>query len=463
MNKRLNILCFVESDIVIRHFIDSGVLSSLTANHDLTMVFPPENWKRINCDQERLNWPYPLVRISIPDKRRMIWGTLFALDSLKIRFGYGWWRLWKNRVAIVGWRRGIKGSIATLPGLNQISIGRLRKQLEEIPPDKLREYLENNKFELILHPSTFDGYFINDIITEGKKLKIPTVLLMNSWDNPSIKRSVMEKPDFVGVWGEQTKHHAAHFMSIDPSRIWVTGAAQFDVYRVDPSISKQELREEHQIPEGYKVLLFATSSKGSNDFLHLNWLDKAIEENQLGKWKVIYRPHPYGIAASQARAILAADWSNVIVEASMVDFMKRLAEDRHQGLYMAKYQRTHDLLSHVDAVVSPLSTIIIEAAVHGLPVMCFSPAEEPGSKTWRANKRLMHFDEIKKSPLVVYATKYAEFLPGIRELFEKADNPNFSNQIRIFSNQFVEFWPDSYSAAVNELIEYAAAETFGKA
>ena len=42
---------------------------------------------------------------------------------------------------------------------------------------------------------------------------------MNSWDNPSTKRSIVGNPDWFFVWGDQTKNHAIKYMNISKIKL----------------------------------------------------------------------------------------------------------------------------------------------------------------------------------------------------------------------------------------------------
>ena len=80
-----------------------------------------------------------------------------------------------------------------------------------------------------------------------------------------------------------------------------------------------------------------------------------------------------------AQKILNKDWKYVRVDCAMKKYMEDLMKSQPDRLFMADYRRTRDLLRTVDAEVSPLSTKLIEAAIHGLPVMAFSLGEKPRS------------------------------------------------------------------------------------
>ena len=121
-------------------------------------------------------------------------------------------------------------------------------------------------------------------------------------------------------------------------------------------------------------------------------------DGKIRDWSVINRPRPYGIPQSQAKTIL-------------------------------------------------------EAAMHGLPVMCFSPREEPGSGIWKANKKLIHFDAVLNCPLVFKATKYSEFLSEIGKLLNTERTQKFEEQMKFFASNFIEDITGGYADSLLTIVE----------
>ncbi|WP_102783226.1 hypothetical protein [Thalassospira sp. GB04J01] len=461
---KLKILCFMESDPEVRNFLHSGSLNLLFEKHDVELVLPPKNYKRLKADVEGLKLGVPVRRVRIPERRLAIWKRLYHLNQMRFRLDLDWLGLWLSWWGVVGWKAGVLFSLGNLPLICDVVKKRLHAELLKFPCKDLDLLVEETQPDIVIHPSTFGGYFVNDFVDLGKRLSVPTFLIMNSWDNPSSKRAMSGEPDRVGVWGEQTVKHTQKFAGIPRHHIIVLGAAQFEVYRSAPRITPSEFRSEHGLSPRDIVLLYAGSSRGTQESLHLEWINRAIEEGDLPMMKVVYRPHPWGIQQDQAQKILSSDWKNVVVENSMYDFMKSCAKDGKSGaFYMAEYARTHDILSSVDMVVSPLSTVIIEGALHGKPVMCFYPKEEEGSSLWKKNvKRLPHFDEIFKSKMVITCLSHSDLIESIRKLNRNLLVSDFSSQIEVFSKYFVEFSDGGYRENLNVEIENFFKELSGK-
>lgn len=456
MTKR-RILCFIESDITIRHFLHSGALRPLFEHHDVVLVLPPSDYPRIQSDLDALGISsIRIERLTIPPQRQYLWKQAYHHDQMRLRLGYGWWRLWRAWWSVLGWKAALMFSLANLPVLTGLVKRYYMNQLVRWPARELEALIDHYRPDVLLHPSTFDGYFVNDLVEQGHKRHIPSILLMNSWDNPSIKRATSGVPDWVAVWGEQTRRHTNHFMSVPLNQIVVLGAAQFEVYRVAPRLTRIQFRREHGMPDDCNILLYAGSSKGGLESLHLSWLNEAIASGALLNLCVLYRPHPWGVSRQEAATILEAQWQHVFIESSMKTFLENIrAGINRPGFHMAEYARTHDVLSCVDAVISPLSTIILESALHKLPVLCFSPGEEDNIGNWRGLKKLVHFEDMFKSPSVIVANRYPEFIPKVRELVRRINDVEFKSRVAKDMNYFCEYHPKGYDAALLDLIEVA--------
>ena len=53
----------------------------------------------------------------------------------------------------------------------------------------LDNLISKNRPDLIIHPTVLNGLFVDDLAEICKVKKIPTLYLMNSWDNPDLKIS----------------------------------------------------------------------------------------------------------------------------------------------------------------------------------------------------------------------------------------------------------------------------------
>src|SRR3989304_1182537 len=83
---------------------------------------------------------------------------------------------------------------------------------------------------VVLFPSSAYDPAGTDIIKVCKKMHIPSLFLIDNWDNLSSKSIMWVKPDYLGVWGEQSVEHGVRIQGIEKDRIGILGTPRFDKY-----------------------------------------------------------------------------------------------------------------------------------------------------------------------------------------------------------------------------------------
>jgi CDP-glycerol glycerophosphotransferase (TagB/SpsB family) len=198
---------------------------------------------------------------------------------------------------------------------------------------------------------------------------------MNSWDNPATKAVTLGKPDWLAVWGEQTKEHARIHLGMESEKVPIFGAAQFDVYRQPPLKTREAYMAELGISPDQNVILYAGSSKGVKEVQHLIALEEAIESGKLPRSHIIFRPHPWrGVVAGEVD-FCSRKWKHVSLDPQMKDYYRASLTDAKM-IYTPKIEYTHLILSVCDLLISPVSTILLEAAMHGKPILAYLPEED---------------------------------------------------------------------------------------
>jgi len=446
--------------LVTRHFVHSRVFAGLIEKHDVTFVFPEPGYKRMgDVEISQLDLcGADYVHLTVHQGRQRLWKPLFQIDQIRWRPGRQWRAVRKVYTGAIGPKAAALYRIASLPGVFPMVRQLLERKLAKRPYRDLETLLDQHRPDVLIHPCVLEGVYINDLVKAAATRTIPFVTIMNSWDNPSTKRAMVGTPDWLLVWGEQTKRHAIEYVRMRPERTIKFGAAQFDLFRNPATISRTELCREHSIDPGLPVLLYAGSSKESDEFSHLRAIDDAIDAGRLPKMAVIYRPHPWGGGGIGGERLLNHPWRHVRVENSMRGYLEAVTAG-HTGKSLPSYERTHDLLSSVDALVSPLSTIIIEGALHGKPVACFLPTEERSADHFQRAASLTHFEDMYKMPEFLKANGGGELIPTLRELMARVGDGAFSERLRDASRFFVEPFEKPYSERLCEFVESIAPQS----
>lgn len=454
--KKLRILIFIEVDVVVRHFVDSQIFNALAAKHDVTFVFPGPGTKRFgNLDPGTMPLPGEYLRVPHHAERTRLWKEIFQVDQLRFRCDPQGKALRALRWNAVGWKAGLLYTVFGLPGIWPIFRGRRLRQLAGMPNVAMEELFDREKPDVVIHPCVLEGFYINDLVEVCGRRKIPLTVIMNSWDNPSTKRAMVGNPDWLLVWGEQTKRHAVEMAHLPPDRVLSFGAAQFEIYRKPPRIDRAEFCKLNGIPTDRPILLYAGSSKGTDEIAHLSLLDAAVDRGELSRAVVLYRPHPWGNGGKGGETLLDRSWRNVFIESSMRGYLEEVRAGK-TAKYLADYADAHDVLANVDAVVSPLSTILLEAAMHEKPILCFLPQED-GSSHFAHDAALSHFHDMFRMPDILVAPGYDALLPQCEALMRSCDDRALRDRLKEAVRFFVEPYEEPYESRLVTFIESTVA------
>ncbi len=451
----MKVLVFIEHDVVIRHFVHCRVFAGLIAAHDVTFVFPEPGYKRVTMDVSTLDLGAPYRHLTVHQARLVIWKRLFQVDLLRWRPGTLFGALRTLHREMMGPKAAALYTVLGLPGIYGLFRRRSFARARAIPNADLDRLIAEEAPDLLIHPSVLEGVYINDLVAASKATGIPLAVIMNSWDNPCTKRAMVGTPDWLLVWGPQTRQHAIDFVGTSPGRTLMFGAAQFDVYRGPPRIDRAEFCARHDIDPGARILLYAGSSKGTDEFAHLTAIEEAIDGGRLGNTVIIYRPHPWGGGGKGGERILDHKWRHLRIESTMLAYLEGVRRG-DTGMSFPDYRDTHDVLSSIDALVSPLSTILLEGALHGKPALCFLPIEETGARHFQLALPLKHFEDMFDMPEFLVATGQAELIPGIETILSRLGDAEFAARLRKVCGHFVEPFDRPYGERLVKFCESVA-------
>ena len=120
------------------------------------------------------------------------------------------------------------------------------------------------------------------------------------------------------------------------------------------------------------------------------------------------------------------------------------------------YSDTHVVLTHVDYVISPLSTILIEAGIHKKPIMCFLPMEDIKASHFQTVHNLPHFREFQNAKDVILAFNRKELLEKVDLLIKNSKDPFYKKRIYSTCKYFVANHKESYAKRILNLAEKIA-------
>lgn len=448
--KKYKIAVFVDHDIMVRHFLKSGAFDELMRQHDVSLVLPPEGSRRLTSDITEYAKHAKIEHLEVPADRRSLWSRLIQVSAMRpplTRHTRYTRRIWRRTM---NWRAAVLYTVLGLPGIYQLFRIWAFKRLNKTENTALKKLLDAGHFDLVINPGVPLGVYIEDLTLETRCREIPFIHIMNSWDNPSLAFLPAGFPDFYAAWGTQTANHATHFLGMPAERVISLGAAQFEVYNTPPRMDRQTFCERHNINPEHKILLYAGGSLGTNEYEHLQHIERQIEDGTFPNLTVVYRPHPWGGGGNAGEQIIAHGWHHIRIESTMRSYLEAL-RDRGYHMTFPDYRDTHDVLSSVDCVVSPLSTIIIEAALHRKPVMCFLPLEDLNAEHFQAVHDLPHFQDLLIDPNILVARGKGELTAKLNTLLESCSDTTFETRIAKTCEFFVARFETPYGDRLCQL------------
>jgi hypothetical protein len=454
-------LVFYDQDVTVRHFLESGVFEELERAYQVSHVFHIDSTsqkKNIHADIDQLKVERKLF-VDVPRKRGGLWDILMVASTQRHMRNLP---NYKPLMRVLGLTHSRKLmallSVLALPGIFELFQWLFLRKMGLCAT--LLNLIETEKPDILIHPSIMMGYLLDDLILVSQKTDVPLLCLMNSWDNPSQKHAGAGTPTKLVVWGQQTRQHAITYFGMHPEDVVVGGAAQLDIYRRPVEFTDDESRAEFGVPSGIPIVLYAGCSKGVLESRHLQMLDEAIERGAIPRSHILYRPHPWRCRLLEGEIdIRQMGLKNVSIDPHMAAYYDRITRENVPGFQLADYGVIARQLHMVSAVISPLSTIMVEAALNGKPVLFLSTDEDYFGLpqiTMAMMRELVHFAEFFGASGVHECYSSAD-LPGkVCQLLQDAGDPEIKKSLKRHGEFFVHLGEESYGRRVldlaNELI-----------
>ena len=229
---------------------------------------------------------------------------------------------------------------------------------------QLERFLERAAPDLVVvSPLVTDQCPQVDIIKAARRIGVPSVLGVASWDHLTTKGLMRIQPDLVAVWNPDQRDEALTFHDADPARIVVTGSQCFDRW-FDRSPSRDRAafcaRVGVRLDRPFIVFVGSTASISSPEaevvFVR-RWI-AAVKQGpgSLADVGILIRPHPYN----------AKHWGDV----DLSGYQNVTVFPRHGANPVNDDDRAdyYDTLHHGAAGVGINTSAMIEAGIQDRPV-----------------------------------------------------------------------------------------------
>ncbi len=308
---------------------------------------------------------------------------------------------------------------------------------------EILKILKKIKPAIVIVPGcTFDSFGMQ-AINAARRLKIKSIMPVAHWDYLSRKGILRAIPDHICVWGEQMRRLAVDFHKIPEAQVSVVGVSHFQTYFDYQGKSGPGT---HVNLWQTKSLLFAGAGIAYDELTPLKLIDRQISSASLGEVKIIYRPHPKQHPRKCEYIFKQDDYKNTVLDSKQASHTGGKSAYEPMEYYL-------ELLNKVDGIITPFSTMLLEAAVCGKPsfVLAFSD----GVHDWDFENILKaeHISDLLRFEWVVFCRKKGELLGKFNDFLKIVETPDIAEKIRQDVKDIIYHDRNSYDTRFSLFIE----------
>ena len=317
------ILIILSSDIFIRNYLTTNAFTEIEKLYECYYLLNKGITHHVQLKQKSNFLGYYKIDKKIEKKHLLIFNVLMykfkhKSSSFKFRIKRSYHFTW-NKNQSNSYSNIIKHFIWFILNLvktNSIYFLLSRKFIYPLFENSIIKNLPNDKIiydtikktnpSIVVFPSNAYSAEGIDIARICLNLHIPSLFLIDNWDNLSSKSIMWRKPDYLGVWGEQSVYHATNIQEFNKRNITIIGTPRFDEYFK----SRDSSLESHF---NFKYILFVGTALAFDEAGVLKIIDMIIKDNFtiFKDIKVVYRPHPWRQGFD---TISTLNLSNVVID-----------------------------------------------------------------------------------------------------------------------------------------------------
>lgn len=299
-------------------------------------------------------------------------------------------------------------------------LGRVEPHL--LRSSKIRELLRRRAPKLVV--ATYPVNWLEALtVLEARRLGIPTVGQLLSWDNITCKGRFAAVPDRFISWGPIMTDELGQFYGATGDSVLETGVAHFDMHlrAVEPPVLAGHLRALALDPERpYLFFGMSASFFAPKEVDIVAWMAERVRAGAFGEGiQLLVRPHPQNIRGNMADPKIIARLNDIAGGPVAVD----LPEVVGDGLDMAERDmaRLAALLHGAAVTLNSGSTLTIDAMLHDRPVVLTAFDADEELPWWGSARRLVEFPHLKKLLSyggVEWARSFVELERAVRSYIE---------------------------------------------
>jgi hypothetical protein len=448
----VDLLVVLAHAILVRNFVADGCLEALAARGlRIAVVAPGDTLPMIRTLAPSLDSVHRLDSLRPTARRirllqRLRVGSFYARrdrDAYELKIGYARRVGWSSRLTVGfwSWLARSRDSEAVARGW----VARLR------PRPEACALLDRLDPAIVLWPTTISDPTDFELVQAAAQQRRRLVMCEGSWDNLVTKGAIWPRPDHVLVWGDFSRRLALSDHGFTPDQIDVTGPPHFGVYRDPAALTpRAEWCAQHQLDPGRRLIFVAGSTIGQKvEPLLLRLLSAAITAGRLPPAYVWYRPHPK-VGARFDATPFASD-PHVRIDPSIAG---GATTGMARIIHASEARQRADALVASDVIVSMFSTVVLEGALLGKPVLLVDMKGEAGvsQRPTTSYERMAHLRHVLTCPLIRLVPNL-DALPGMLAEVLALDPGRIAPTLRAFAQDVMSCPPEAPAARIARVVE----------
>lgn len=281
-----------------------------------------------------------------------------------------------------------------------------------IPPDRMitRDLKRCRPDVIVASPYIYGRSLEKEYVRAAHHLGIPTIAVVQSWDNLTTKGTYNIQPDVLLVWNAPLLEEAVEIHAVPRGKIVITGAPRFDTwFATEPSRSRGEFYAQVGLDPELSFVTYLCSSysiAGDETAFVVELAQALLDDPKTKELKILVRPYPSN----------AAVWENIVAENLIVWPPGGALPHTEQARY-----DFYDTLWYSIAVAGVNTTAFLEAAIVDRPCLTVvTPRYQ------RTQIESAHFQHLRDADFIEIAESFNEFAILLANILSgkdtKADN-----------------------------------------
>lgn len=241
-----------------------------------------------------------------------------------------------------------------------------------------------------------------DVLKEAQKRHVKTVSMPKSWDNLS-RLLFRVEPDLFLVQNKNMKKETVKYQAIGHQKIKIVGFPQFDIYKEDVLVSKEEFCTKKNLDPGLPILFLGSEGLWSmGDEKIFEDIVLCRERGEITDCNIVIRPH--FSTAHQNKYERLRLYKNIFIDDNFrkSDFFG----DRWDPTREDQINLTN-LLYHCNALITFASTLTLDIACFNKPVIAaaYGVNFKDGKDISLSVYRNGHYKQVLETgvPILVYS------------------------------------------------------------